>query len=435
MKISRLATHTVLWALAVCPLSAAQQAGTVAEVAAAASARMADVETIVASGERIAVIRIGGRDNPSRYLWKMAYEAPSKLRLQRFGLDVFADGQYLYSRLGVSPVGIRDYTPEYMKVEITGSLLEALEQALPIGVTLTPDVRALLSSDPGSIISEVASEHPATVVESEDLDGRPCWRIDAAAPGILRGMETPISIWIDQASGLVAQWLVDTGKANKMLAEGAGPTPPPGVSPLQFVQFGERATELLVDEPIDEELFTFVLNQGDRQVEFFAYGLDPEPERFGLSGEEAPDFELELLNGETFKLSRDGKDKVVVIDFWATWCPPCLEAMPHMGELAREMADKPIVFLGISVDDPAAHGIVPEVFAASGATYDCGIDTQGLAQDYDATALPCMVLVDKEGRVVGRYRGFVSGVTDRFLEDVLPKLMAGEEVDTARPRR
>jgi cytochrome c biogenesis protein CcmG/thiol:disulfide interchange protein DsbE len=68
-----------------------------------------------------------------------------------------------------------------------------------------------------------------------------------------------------------------------------------------------------------------------------------------ITGKTAPPFTLLDLNGNKVSLS-DYKDNVVILDFWATWCPPCIKEIPHFIELYKEYKNKGLVILGISVD-------------------------------------------------------------------------------------
>src|SRR5947209_738940 len=64
----------------------------------------------------------------------------------------------------------------------------------------------------------------------------------------------------------------------------------------------------------------------------------------------APDFELKGIDGKTYKLS-EFRGKVVVLNFWATWCPPCRKELPEYAEIQKEYADQGVQFIGIAVDE------------------------------------------------------------------------------------
>jgi cytochrome c biogenesis protein CcmG, thiol:disulfide interchange protein DsbE len=73
-------------------------------------------------------------------------------------------------------------------------------------------------------------------------------------------------------------------------------------------------------------------------------------QRVVMAGDSAPDFSVTTENGRTVSLNSFG-GKVLVLNFWASWCPPCVEETPSLNELAREFAPKGLVVLAVSVDD------------------------------------------------------------------------------------
>jgi thiol-disulfide isomerase/thioredoxin len=126
-----------------------------------------------------------------------------------------------------------------------------------------------------------------------------------------------------------------------------------------------------------------------------------------LAGTAAADFELELLSGETFDLSdhfeNDGRP--LVLNFWASWCPPCRAEMPDFDTVAAERQD--ILIVGIAVeDDPAAA----EAFAAEiGVRYPLGIDhTNVIASRYPYFGLPTTWFIDSDGVIVRQWTGFIT---------------------------
>ncbi len=139
-----------------------------------------------------------------------------------------------------------------------------------------------------------------------------------------------------------------------------------------------------------------------------------------LVGKPAPDFKLGLLNGETFKLSEQ-KGKVIVLDFWATWCGPCLQAMPQVERVTDEFKDKGVKLIAVNLQEGAPeikamlerHKLHPTV----------ALDRDGVvAERYAANAIPQTVIIDKEGNISRLFVGGSPKLGDQIreaLNDVL----------------
>jgi peroxiredoxin len=109
----------------------------------------------------------------------------------------------------------------------------------------------------------------------------------------------------------------------------------------------------------------------------------------------AQDFTLPTPASATFKLS-EHRGKVVMINFWATWCPPCLQEMPAMERLYRQHRDAGFEMVAVSVDTDAAK--VKPFLAAHKFTFRVVLDpAMGLANTYGVRALPSSFLVDRTG--------------------------------------
>jgi len=114
----------------------------------------------------------------------------------------------------------------------------------------------------------------------------------------------------------------------------------------------------------------------------------------------AADFSVPALAGPALRLS-DFKGKVVLLNFWATWCPPCKEEMPSMERLYRRYKDKGFAILAISIDAGGAGPVGP--FARKlGLTFPIGLDAkQAVASQYGVPALPASFLIDRAGNTAG----------------------------------
>jgi len=141
-----------------------------------------------------------------------------------------------------------------------------------------------------------------------------------------------------------------------------------------------------------------------------------------LVGKPAPDFELELLEGGKFHLAEE-KDKIIVLDFWASWCGPCLQVMPQVDEVAREFAGDNVKLVSINLQEtPERIRTVLERLELKTAV---ALDREGIvAEKYGAVTIPQTVIIDRQGNVA---RLFVSASArfDEQLRTALRQVIAG----------
>ena len=144
-----------------------------------------------------------------------------------------------------------------------------------------------------------------------------------------------------------------------------------------------------------------------------------------LTGQkEAPPFRLEKFGGGSVS-STELKGKVVMLDFWATWCGPCISEMPILLKLASEYEAKGVVFLAASRDDPSIAKVQVGMFidqrAPALARYAAFAD-DGTADAYSVSAIPTMVLIDRKGQLHASYLGAASERAWRArIEEVLAR--------------
>lgn len=149
-----------------------------------------------------------------------------------------------------------------------------------------------------------------------------------------------------------------------------------------------------------------------------------------LLGKPAPDVELQLLSGGTMSLAKHKQNKeIVVLDFWATWCPPCVRGLPLVSGVAKEFADKGVVFYAVNVREQ------PETIKAflekNKLDIKVPLDSDGKAGEaYGVTGIPQTVIIGKDGTVQAVHVGFAPG-SENQLRDELGKLTAGESLVAA----
>ena len=136
-------------------------------------------------------------------------------------------------------------------------------------------------------------------------------------------------------------------------------------------------------------------------------------------GNRAPDFTLEALDGTRVSL-QDHRGKVILINFWATWCPPCRAEIPDIEAAFKARQDEGFLVLGINVEE--ARAIVTPFVNAFEMSYPVLLDESGrLLQTYRAQGLPMSVIIDQDGVIQARHVGFLTAADlDRYLAELLP---------------
>jgi peroxiredoxin len=132
-------------------------------------------------------------------------------------------------------------------------------------------------------------------------------------------------------------------------------------------------------------------------------------------GAKAPDFELKTLAGETVKLS-NLKGKKVMLNFWATWCPPCKEEMPAMEKLSKQ-AGKDVVILAVNIDPQLdVQGFIDE----NKITFPIPLDTEDKVNEtYQVLSIPTTYFIDSKGIIQNKYTG---SMTLDVMKDFTKKL-------------
>lgn len=132
----------------------------------------------------------------------------------------------------------------------------------------------------------------------------------------------------------------------------------------------------------------------------------------------APDFTLSDVRGNKVSLS-GFRGKVVLIEFWATWCPPCKESIPELNALYDRYKDKGVAVLGISLDKGGdVSSTVGSFIKEYTVIYPVLLDNGKTNVSYGVSSIPALFLIDKNGKMIKRFAGFTPGLVENLSREI-----------------
>jgi thiol-disulfide isomerase/thioredoxin len=164
----------------------------------------------------------------------------------------------------------------------------------------------------------------------------------------------------------------------------------------------------------------FIINNLNKEPEEGPYPPDYAPAA-QKALKAAPDFALKSVEGKTVKLS-DYKGKVVILDFWATWCPPCRKGIPDLVAIKKEYENKGVEIIGISIDDQKSIEQVKQFVKDQKMNYPVVYTDSKVTSDYGGVEnIPTSFIIDKKGNQVAKFVGLYPKETytneiDRLLK-------------------
>lgn len=127
----------------------------------------------------------------------------------------------------------------------------------------------------------------------------------------------------------------------------------------------------------------------------------------GVTSTLAPDFTLPNVEGKAVTLSKLLKDGPVIVDFWATWCKPCIKAFPDLQQVFDKYRDCGLRVVAVSIDGPKSASRVGALITSKGHTFDVVLDTsQDVARKFHVSSVPRTVLINTSGEIVYAATGY-----------------------------
>ena len=200
-------------------------------------------------------------------------------------------------------------------------------------------------------------------------------------------------LWIDAQRFYVLQWI-----QGSMVNYGGRPVK---------TKVSMKIKKFAAADGVADNLFAFTPGKGWVETEMIVF---PSEGRMLLTGQRAASFTLKSLDGQEYSLAAL-RGKVVVMDFWATWCPPCREEMPHLEKISKELAAREIVFVGVNDEDA---GTAKSFIKKNGYEIPVLMDSKREARRrYGINAIPSLFIIDRDGVIRQHFIGSRSEATLR----------------------
>jgi outer membrane lipoprotein-sorting protein/thiol-disulfide isomerase/thioredoxin len=346
--------------------------------------------------EQSIVVEIsGGMQSRLQIPVSLAASNPGKLRIESNGSVgstlVVSDGENTWMYLG--PLKQYTKTP-------AASSPEALMKSLNPGIA--------------DMLSEMKTKDPFLSVkvvgeETVEMGGRKfeCYVVESKLdkidmPGTMKLVDGVMKMWIDKQTKLTLKQT-----ATAIMQGGALRAPAEMNQTINLLS-------VKLNDPLPDSTFVFTPPAGAKEVAEFQGLVKARPD---LSGKTAADFTLSSLDGKEYSLQAL-RGKVVLLDFWATWCVPCRKDMPSLEKIYSEFRDRGLVLLGMNVGEDAQT--VGKFLAANKLSYPIVLAGENqMLEGYSVTAFPTVVLIDRDGTI---FLYHVGSGSEADLRDALAKL-------------
>lgn len=338
------------------------------------------------------------------YRW--AVQRPQKFALvltKGVGISVINGDKQLYEYLGPKEIYVVRDTP---KATVAEASQTQLVQYSNFGQGLGLLGAALSASSFDDFLADYES---LAFIGHEEKDGAKTQHLRIVQKGM------PIDVWL---SGDSTRLLSFAPNLRAGLAK-QGQELPAGIDYSVVVAFKNWS----YDAPPSADVFAIVPPKEAQQVD----DLFAEPPH-RLIGKQAPVFESVALDGKAIK-SSDLAGKVVVLDFWATWCGPCVKALPVISATVAKYKDKGVVFYAVNQGEEAP--IVHEFLVSQKLNVPVAIDLEGkVGMQFGVVGIPQTVIIDKTGKIQVIHVGADDDIGVQLAKE-LDAVLAGQDLADA----
>jgi len=352
---------------------------------------------------------IDGNETKNEYPLEVIFQRPNKLRLNAYEGQIVSDGQNIYATYEELPGYLLQSTapPQLTLADVySDAFMQFMLTQREVGAALQ---LSLLMND-GAVDEILASgSAPPKLLEPQKIGDRMCDRVEIPMD------DGAMVLWVDRQTSALRRIEYPTAGLKQSLAQHGQVT-----DAAVQVDFNDAT----INGQIDGQAFAF--QPGDRKVvKQFMPPLPP------LLGKPLPSFTFTSLDGKEIT-PESLKGKIVVLDFWATWCQPCLRSMPLMAQVQERFKDNDRVqFLAVSIDEANVKDKdIADKLQPLAPAMPIARDLQQFAfSAFEITGIPNTVLIDGNGIVQDNEMGMNPNVDPvEYLSGKIDALLKGESL-------
>lgn len=235
-----------------------------------------------------------------------------------------------------------------------------------------------------------ASKKQGKLLEERSFAGQACWVVQVVSEGNLT-----LNFWLS--------------KQNQLIRKIEATTPIYTGSTL-IMEFAD----VKVGQAVEPANYVFHLPKGYEIIEYSG--------KYPPIGSIATDWEITTYNGKPLQLSKL-RGKVVLLDFWATWCRPCLQAMPHLQKLYTKYRSQGLEVIGLTTQEKGNPEAVAQKLNIS---YTIANGNK-VADQYKINGLPFAVIIGRDGKIIDYFNGYMGSETNEMMQKIVEKALKLKE--------
>ncbi len=342
--------------------------------------------------------------------YSVAMERPNKvariLNEGMMGATIVSDGKTSYTYVPMFKKYIQEDAPQSVFEVVSGD-------AAAFSGQFSMMFASLVADDPSAAILE--GVQGATFVGVEDAEGVKCSHLKI----VQSDMDFDLFVQAGDKP-LLLKVIPDMTKAMSAMGDRM---------PVKDMKMSVSVvfSNWKVDEPVPAGKFAFTPPEGAEKADsLMAMMGREEQEESPLLGKPAPAFSLDILDGAKADLASHKDKKVVVLDFWATWCGPCRQALPALIKVTDEYKEKGVVFYAMNQREDAET--IKAFLAEAKLACTVALDTDGAVGDlFGVSGIPQTVIIGKDSSVQSVHVGAIPGLEQQLRKE-LDSLLAGKNL-------